>query len=231
MDDDMRNRFEKQLEQVHNELIEMGNLVEKSIQMAITVFLKKDEQLAQEAIDFDREINRQERKVEGLCMRLLLEQQPVAKDLRMLYAALKMIADMERIGDYAQDIAESVLQTPSDLYISDLPLTAQMAMETVLMVTRSVEAFVQSNLEMAKSILAQDDALDAQYEEMKQLLVQKIKEHPEHGMEAVEMLIVARHLERIGDHAVNIAEWVIYSITGRHAGKRELEEEQLSPGL
>ena len=212
----MRNRFDRQLEQLNNELIEMGSLIEHAIQSAVTALVKKDVEQAKAAIEFDQEVDRQERDIEALCMKLLLQQQPVARDLRLISAALKMITDMERIGDQAADISEITMMMAENPYAHDLSLISQMAMETILMVTHSVDAFVQKDLELAKSVINHDDIVDKLFDDSKQKLILMIQENASYSEQAADLLMVAKYLERIGDHATNIAEWVIYSITGSH---------------
>lgn len=214
--DTMRNRFEKQLEQLNNELIEMGSMIEHAIQSAVTALIKEDMEQAKAAIEYDQEVDRQERDIEALCMKLLLQQQPVARDLRLISAALKMITDMERIGDQAADISEITLMLSKDAYAYDLSLLSQMSMETILMVTHSVEAFVQKDLELAKSVIVHDDVVDDLFDDIKGMLIEAIQQEGSNGEQAADFLMVAKYLERIGDHATNIAEWVIYSITGSH---------------
>ena len=217
----MRNRFDRQLEQLNNELIEMGNLIEQAIQTAVNALVCKDVEAAKSAIAFDQEIDRQERDIEALCMKLLLQQQPVAKDLRLISAALKMITDMERIGDQASDISEITIALAEKPYVRDLKLIPQMAMETTLMVTHSVEAFVQKDLKLAQAVIDNDDVVDNLFSDVKKELMELIYTNAEHGEQATDMLMVAKYFERIGDHATNIAEWVIYSITGQHEPTRE----------
>ncbi len=216
MGEDMRNRFEKQLEQLNNELIEMGNMIEHAIQSAVAALIKEDMDQARAAIEYDQEVDRQERDIEALCMKLLLQQQPVARDLRLISAALKMITDMERIGDQAADISEITLMLSKDTYAYDLSLLSQMAMETILMVTHSVDAFVRKDLELAKSVILHDDIVDGLFDDIKRMLIEAIQQRDSNGEQAADFLMVAKYLERIGDHATNIAEWVIYSITGSH---------------
>lgn len=219
----MRNRFDRQLEQLNNELIEMGNLIEQAIQMAVNALIRKDVESAKKAIEFDQEVDHQERDIEALCMKLLLQQQPVARDLRLISAALKMITDMERIGDQASDISEITIALADEPYIKDLTLIPQMAMETTLMVTRSVEAFVQKDLKLAQSVIDSDDTVDDLFDEVKSTLMELIRNNAQHSEQAADLLMVAKYFERIGDHATNIAEWVIYSITGQHDSVQEVE--------
>ena len=194
----------------------MGNLIEQAIQNAVTALIKKDVVTAEDIISFDEEVDRQERDIESLCMKLLLQQQPVAKDLRLISAALKMITDMERIGDHASDISEITIMLADQPYVKELELLPQMAMETVLMVTHSVESFVQKDLKLAQSVIDHDDIVDQLFNDVKASLINLIRSNVEFSEQSTDLLMVAKYLERIGDHATNIAEWVIYSITGHH---------------
>lgn len=215
----MRNRFDRQLLELNNELIHMGSLIEKAIEMGISALVKQDVEKAEEAIKFDGEIDQQEKAVETLCMKLLLQQQPVAKDLRLISAALKMITDMERIGDHAADISEmTILMSDSAYEKSDIniDIVKEMAKETTAMVIKSVDAFVNKDLELARWVLKRDDVVDTLFDDFKHQLIIKINENVKNGEQATDMLLVSKYFERIGDHATNIAEWVIYSITGEH---------------
>lgn len=215
----MRNRFDRQLLELNNELIQMGSLIEKAIELAIASLVKQDVEGAKEAIRFDEEIDRQEKVIESLCMKLLLQQQPVAKDLRLISAALKMITDMERIGDHAADISEMTILMADSTYEKsciDIEIIKEMAKETTDMVIKSVNAFVNTDLELARMVLSQDDKVDELFSRFKHYLILKINENVKNGEHAADMLLVSKYFERIGDHATNIAEWVIYSITGVH---------------
>lgn len=215
----MRNRFDRQLLELNNELIQMGSLIEKAIELAIAALVKQDVERAEEAIKFDEEIDQQEKTIESLCMKLLLQQQPVAKDLRLISAALKMITDMERIGDHAADISEMTILMADSAYEKsniDIELVKEMAKETTDMVIKSVDAFVNKDLDLARSVLKQDDMVDELFNRFKHQLILKINENVKNGEQATDMLLVSKYFERIGDHATNIAEWVIYSITGVH---------------
>lgn len=212
----MRVQFEKQLEQLNNELIEMGNLIEQAIAMAINALVNQDVEKAQQAIDFDLEIDRQEKEIENLCLKLLLQQQPVAKDLRLISSALKMITDMERIGDHAADISEITLIMADTPYIKKMDHIQEMAKETTVMLVNSIDAYVNKDLDLAYSVIAQDDIVDDLFVAIKEELVRLIRENPENGCQATDLLMVGKYFERIGDHATNIAEWVIFSITGKH---------------
>lgn len=214
----MRNRFDRQLKQLNDELIDMGSMIEQSIEKSVAALVTRDQEKAQEVIRFDAEIDRQEKDIESLCMKLLLQQQPVAKDLRLISAALKMITDMERIGDQAADIAELAVFMAEKDSGSDLWKISRMGKETISMVIDSIDAFVEKDLEKARAVLAHDDVVDGLFETVKQAVVKQIRSDMENGEQAVDVLMIAKYFERIGDHATNIAEWVIYSITGEHGG-------------
>ena len=213
----MRNKFEEQLERLHVELIQMGALCEDGISAAAEALLQNNPGLAQTAIDAEREIDQKEREVENLCIKLLLQQQPVAKDLREISAALKMISDLERIGDQASDIAELVpyvhLEEGTGLHIGD------MARAGIRMVTDSVDSFVKRDLDLARAFYTADDKVDALFDQVKQELIGMIAKDASRGEQCMDLLMVAKYLERIGDHATNVAEWVEYSITNVHPDK------------
>ena len=212
----MRNKFEEQLERLHVELIQMGALCEDGISAAAEALLQNNPGLAQTAIDAEREIDQKGREVENLCIKLLL-QQPVAKDLREISAALKMISDLERIGDQASDIAELVpyvhLEEGTGLHIGD------MARAVIRMVTDSVDSFVKRDLDLARAVYTADDKVDALFDQVKQELIGMIAKDASRGEQCMDLLMVAKYLERIGDHATNVAEWVEYSITNVHPDK------------
>ena len=210
----MRNRFDNQLTQLHTELIEMGNLIEQAIEMAISALVDQDVKLARQAIEFDSEIDRQEKEIENLCLKLLLQQQPVARDLRMISSALKMITDMERIGDHAADISEITILLSREPYIKRMENIQEMAKETTVMVIESVDAFVEKDMEIARKVIARDDVVDTLFSNIKEELIELINQNKENGEQATDLLMIAKYFERIGDHATNIAEWVIFSITG-----------------
>lgn len=212
----MRNRFDRQLKKLNDELIDMGSMIEKSIEKALVALVTQNVEKAQEVIAFDLEIDRQEREIESLCMKLLLQQQPVARDLRLISSALKMITDMERIGDQAADIAELAIFMAEKPYIKELKHITQMGQETMVMVVTSVDAFVEKDLEKAQEVLTHDDIVDQLFDAVKSELIEMIHQDKEIGEQATDLLMVAKYFERIGDHATNIAEWVIYSITGEH---------------
>ena len=212
----MRNRFDRQLKKLNDELIDMGSMIEKSIEKALVALVTQNVEKAKEVIAFDLEIDRQEREIESLCMKLLLQQQPVARDLRLISSALKMITDMERIGDQAADIAELAIFMAEKPYIKELKHITQMGQETMVMVVTSVDAFVEKDLQKAQEVLVHDDIVDQLFDAVKSELIEMIHQNKEIGEQATDLLMVAKYFERIGDHATNIAEWVIYSMTGEH---------------
>lgn len=210
----MRNRFDEQLEFLNVELIRMGALCEDAISYACRT-LMGEINLAEQVYSIDKEIDQKERDIENLCMRLLLQQQPVAKDLRQVSSALKMISDMERIGDQASDIAEIAgyiqgRQLESNLHIRD------MAEATIKMVSQSVDSYVKKDLKIAQDVIRYDDVVDDLFNKVKKELIGLISEDTGNGEFCIDMLMVAKYFERIGDHATNIAEWVEFSITGVH---------------
>ena len=215
---DMRIRFDEQLKQLNKEMINMGTMIEESIGDAVKALMKQDVELAQKVMAGDEEIDRTERKIEDLCLRLLLQQQPVARDLRNISAALKMVTDMERIGDHATDISELAIVLSEKTYVKKLDHIEEMARETMVMLIQSLEAYVEKDLDKAQKVIAHDDVIDDFFEEVKQELIELIRNHADEGEQAVDLLMVTKYFERIGDHATNIAEWVIFSITGQIAG-------------
>lgn len=211
----MRNRFDEQLERLHVELIQMGALCEEAISAASEALLKNDRALAETAIEKEREIDQAEREVEDLCLKLLLRQQPVARDLRTISSALKLISDLERIGDQAADIAELAehVRLPED---GGAPHIADMARAVIRMVTDSVDSFVKGDLALARAVCAADDQVDALFDRVKRELIGLIAADAACGEQGLDLLMVAKYLERIGDHATNVAEWVEYALTGVH---------------
>ena len=209
----MRSQFDKQLAQLHRELIEMGALCEQAIAMAAQALTESNAALAGQVSGLERDIDRKERDIENLCLRLLLHQQPVAGDLRQISAALKMITDMERIGDQADDIAELIPHLPAALPGGEL--LRAMARETIAMVNDSVTAYVRQDVALAERVMAADDTVDDYFDRVKRSLIASIA-HGGDGEGALDILMVAKYFERIGDHATNIAEWVEFSVTGVH---------------
>lgn len=213
----MRSNFDRQLRQLHQALTEMGAMCEQAIAASVSALLDGDKAGAETAMERERDIDRQEREVEGLCMKLLLQQQPVAGDLRAISSALKMISDMERIGDQAADIAEITRHTGSGALPGHLHIR-EMTKAAVKMVAGSVASFVESDLQMAKEVMIYDDVVDQLFDEVKEELTALIRSDSSSAGEALDWLMIAKYLERIGDHAVNIAEWVTYAITGSKSG-------------
>ena len=215
---DMRNRFDEQLDQLNSHLLEMGALIERSIQNATQALIEQNITAAREAIAADRDIDQKEREIESLCIKLLLQQQPVARDLRLISAAHKMITDMERIGDQAADISDIVIYIADQPYIKELVHLPQMGQKVIQMVSRSLDAYVNKDLVLAQSVMAMDDEIDDLFTVVKAELIRQIHHDPETGEQALDLLMIAKYYERIGDHAQNIAEWVEYALTGRHKG-------------
>lgn len=215
----MRNIFDRQLEKLNIELTEMGALIEEAIALASKALTNRDLESAARALETDNEIDQKEKDIERLCFKLLLHQQPVAGDLRLISAALKMITDMERIGDQAADITElavAIAKRPSGEHLDLVP---QMAEATIKMVTESVDAFVRKDKELAYKVCRDDDIVDNLFNRVKDDLIAMIREDVEIGEQAIDLLMIAKYFERIGDHAVNIAGWVIFSITGEHGAE------------
>lgn len=211
----MRSRFDEQLALLNKELIEMGALCEEVIALASQSLTEGNTALAAKVSPLDAEIDRKEREIESLCLKLLLQQQPVAKDLRQISAALKMITDMERIGDQAEDIAE-IVTFLGGRGTEDSELLRDMARSTIRMVSGSVDAYVKRDTAIAEKVIAEDDTVDDYFARVKKALISRIAADPADGEFALDVLMIAKYFERIGDHAVNIAEWVIFSVTGEH---------------
>ncbi len=213
----MRNRFDEQLERLNNDMIHMGELCETAINNATAALREGNQELANDVVKFDEQIDQLEREIEGICLKLLLQQQPVARDLRQISAALKMITDMERIGDQAADIGEIIVSEKKDAQV-DIPMIIQMSEAATKMVHDSVEAYVRKDLALAGYVIEEDDKVDLLFEDVKTKLIQKIADSTEDGRHAIDLIMVAKYLERIADHATNIAKWVEFSITGVHKG-------------
>lgn len=212
----MRNRFDEQLHTLNHELLEMGALIERAIRSATDALVKQDVEAALQAIAADKEVDQAERDIESLCLKLLLQQQPVARDLRLISSALKMITDMERIGDQASDIAELVIYLSKEPYIKELTYLPQMAENAIRMVTGALDAYVRKDVALAQEVMGMDDAIDALFVTVKDELIALIRHDAAAGSQAIDLLMIAKYYERIGDHAQNIAEWVEYAFTGHH---------------
>lgn len=218
----MRSRFDEQLALLNRELTTMGAMCEEAIALVAEALAGGDKTMAKKVVTLDNEIDQMERDIEALCLKLLLQQQPVARDLRQISAALKMITDMERIGDQAEDIAEII----SSLAGHTIPAHAQiheMAQAASRMVTDSVDAYVKKDLSLAQAVMVNDDVVDSCFQKVKGDLIQVIGKDPTEGEYALDLLMIAKYFERIGDHATNIAEWVQFSITGHHGDDTQPE--------
>lgn len=217
----MRSKFDTQLANLNKELIEMGALCEQVIALAAKSLAEGDIKTAKKIFPLDDEIDQKERDIESMCLKMLLQQQPVARDLRQISAALKMITDMERIGDQASDIAEIIgfMGERTDRKCGDI---GNMARAAIKMVTESVDAYVKQDVEIAKKVISHDDVVDDYFKKIKTELIEMISENPDDGEYAIDLVMIAKYFERIGDHATNIAEWVEFSVTGIHKGVDEL---------
>ena len=215
MVDDMRNKFDEQLDNLNNELIKMGKLCEQAISGAIKITMEDDhEELKREVLETDSEIDKKERDIESICMKLLLRQQPVARDLRQISTALKVVTDLERIGDHASDIAELILRIKSDHAYHIVQHLPAMAASAQKMVHDAVEAFIKQDVEEAEEIIRRDDEVDALFNQVKSDVVELLKSAPSHADQGIDLLMIAKYLERIGDHAVNVCEWTQFCKTG-----------------
>ena len=211
--DKMREYYDEQLTKLHKQMMAMGGMCEKAISEATRALAEGNIELAREVMEGDARINQQEREIEGMCMKLLLHQQPVAGDLRRISAALKMVTDMERIGDQAADIAENVMQMNEKLPEKFLHI-CKMAAAAMKMVTESVNAYVDRDLELARRVIKSDDKVDELFLKVRGEILEAIRQDKNSGEEILDLFMIIKYYERIGDHATNIAEWVEYSITG-----------------
>lgn len=209
----MRSKFDEQLDSLHKELIAMGSLCENAIATSAKAMTDRDISLAAKVPELAAEIDQKERDIERMCMRLLLQQQPVAKDLRTISSALKMVTDMERIGDNSGDIAE-IVTAAGPIPEDDTLNIHDMALATIKMVTDSIEAFVKRDVALARFVIGYDDIVDRYFMDIKKKLIERIKTGNTDGEATLDLLMIAKYFERIGDHAVNIAGWVVFSVTG-----------------
>lgn len=216
----MRNKFDEQLDHLKTQMIQMGALCEEAIASATKALINGDMELAKKVITTDEDIDHKEKEIESICLKLLLQYQPVARDLRQISSALKMITDMERIGDQAADISE-IIMLANIKAANNTSHIADMAKATIKMVTDSIDAYVQQNLKLAKAVIDYDDVVDNLFNDVKADMIRLINEDTENGEFAIDLIMISKYFERIGDHATNIAEWVVFSITGKH-----VEEEQ-----
>ena len=208
----MRSRFDEQLRELNKEMIDMGRMIVQSIAMAIEALTDKDDILAKRIMEGDDQVDHAQKKIENICFNLLIQQQPVARDLRTVTAAMKMVTDMERIGDHAADISEMTILMGKESPIDKFQHINKMASETVIMLNHSIEAYVERDKEKAKEVIVHDDVVDQLFDEVKKDIINLIQKGSGDGEEALDLLMVAKYFERIGDHATNIAEWVIYSL-------------------
>lgn len=208
----MRSKFDEQLGKLNNEMIDMGNLIISNITSAIRAMKNKDRELALQIMRKDAEVDSAQKRIESTCFNLLIQQQPVARDLRTVTAAMKMVTDMERIGDHAADISEITVHLGDTSHIEKYEHISRMAAETTMMLSRAIEAYVERDTVKAEEVIAHDDVVDSLFDDAKSDVINLIRTAPEAGIEATDLLMIAKYFERIGDHATNIAEWVIYSL-------------------
>ncbi len=208
----MRTKFDEQLKALNNEMIQMGSMIENAIQEAVRAFFDKDTALAKQIMAQDEAVDQEQKKIENICFQLLIQRQPVARDLRTITAALKMVTDMERIGDHAADISELTVMMADDAEIMNRDDIKKMSAEAVIMLLHAIEAYVERDMDKAKEVITHDDIVDELFIKVKGELIEAIGKNPDCGEHAADMLMVNKYLERIGDHATNIAEWVIFSL-------------------
>ncbi|MCL1903792.1 MAG: phosphate signaling complex protein PhoU [Oscillospiraceae bacterium] len=211
-----RTKFDRQLSKLNDSLIQMSKMVESAIHDAVRGLVEQNVELANKAIGADEEIDGMEKEIESLCLDIILRQQPVAGDLRAISAVLKIITDLERIGDHATDISEITIFLSKSQYMKKLVHIPKMAEETMNMLSMAIDSFVNKDVSLAKKVIAADDIVDDLFVEVKQKLIEMIKQDVEHVDQSMDFMMVAKYFERIGDHAVNIAEWVVFSLTGIH---------------
>ena len=212
----MGNWFHDELDALNTHLLEMGSMIEYAIETGVQAMEQRNAELARTIVSYDREIDQKEREIESQCLKLLLRQHPVARDLRFISAALKMVTDMERVGDQAADISEIVSYIAQEGYIKQLEHIPKMAEKAVHMVKRAVDAFINRDLDLARAVIDMDDEVDGLFDVIKRELIELIHQNSDMGAQALDLLMIAKYFERIGDHAVNIAEWVEFAITGTH---------------
>ncbi len=217
-----RQNFDNKIEEIHTQLIQMGALVEEAIENSVTALKKGDYALAESIIENDRAIDDMEKAIERKCLAIILRQQPVAKDLRMVSTALKMVTDLERVGDHAADISEVVLRIRAHSEYSIIDHMPLMAEEACKMVHNAISAFVSGNIEQAREVSKRDDVVDALFKEVKNEVAVWLRTSPEDSDTIIDLLLIAKYFERIGDHAENICEWVEFNETGEYKNLRIL---------
>ena len=211
----MRSKFDEQLRNLNEEMIQMGTMIEDNIQKAIEALVKSDVDVAREIMEKDAIIDQKQRDIETICFNLLIQQQPVAKDLRAITAAMKMVTDMERIGDHAADISEVTIMLANTNGSAAYDTITKMASEAYVMLIQSIDAFTEKNEAKAREVIEHDDVVDTLFDKVKSELIDLIKNDMQRGEQEIDMLLIAKYLERIGDHATNIAEWVIYALDNK----------------
>ncbi len=212
----MRNRFEAQLHNLNEQIITMGAMVESAIASAARALANRDISLATKVAESDNTIDEKEREIEHICLKLLMQQQPVASDLRMISAAMKMITDIERVGDQAADIAQlTVMLCEQNAVLITANELKEMAKATIKMVSGAIDAFVRKDIELVHEVIAYDDVVDEQFNNIRTKLMKSIRENENIDEHAIDEMMISKYFERIGDHAVNIAEWVEFSLTGK----------------
>ncbi len=208
----MRLKFDEQLKQLNNEMISMSNMIETAIRDAIDALFTQNVEKAKQIMEDDELVDREQKKIENICFQLLIQQQPVARDLRTITAAMKMVTDMERIGDHAADISELTIMMAGSPYPLKPDNIKKMAAETMIMLIRAVEAYVEQDMEKAREVIAHDDIVDDLFVKVKFDLIEVLRSSSDYEECAADLLMVNKYLERVGDHATNIAEWVIFSL-------------------
>lgn len=217
----MRIKFDEQLRTLNNEMISMGNMIQKAIQDTIDAFFSQNTVKARMIMKDDELVDREQKLIENICFQLLIQQQPVAKDLRTVTAAMKMVTDMERIGDHAADIAELTIVMSKSPFILNVEQVRRMSAETIVMLLSAVQAYVERDMEKAREVIDHDDVVDAMFTEVKANLIKMMQNNPNNAEYAADLLMVSKYLERIGDHATNIAEWVIFSCSPENPQKNK----------
>lgn len=221
----MRNKFDEQLRQLNNEMILMGSMIQNAIQETVSAFFNQDVEKAKQIMKDDELVDQEQKKIENICFQLLIQQQPVARDLRTITAAMKMVTDMERIGDQAADISELTIMMADSPYLLKVENIKRMSTETIIMLLHAVEAYVERNMEKAREVIRHDDIVDDLFQKVKSDLIEVMQKNTDYAEHAADLLMVNKYLERIGDHATNIAEWVIFSIDNHQAERKRPNED------
>jgi len=210
----MRSNFDEQLNQLNDKLVDMGAMVEKAIADANKALIEKDVKLAKKIMENDDNIDDMEDLIEDMCQKIIMRQQPIAGDLRMILAVSKIIIDLERIGDHASDISELAILLADNGSVGKLEHIPQMAEATLSMVTRAIDAYVMRDLELAREVIEYDDVVDDLFSMVREDVIRFIKADVDYSDHAIDLIMIAKYFERIGDHATNVAEWVVFSLTG-----------------